>query len=410
MDYLPGDSGSHNLNNPTTHRVITVQNTTRRNTFKVTLLGVSVLGLAALSACGSNVPDTVKIGVAQPLSGGLAALGKDMANGVQLAVNQLNAENYKVGGKAVKFEMVALDDKANADEGVKVAEQLVAQGVVAVVGHLNSGVSIAAAPIYAAKGIAQLAISTNPRFTALGFPTTLRLVANDDLQARAVGAYAAGQITGTKFAVVDDGTPYGKGLADAAAKQLQGKKTIALRQSFDDKTKDFAQLAAKLKADGVEVVVSTLNDFQVIALISDLTKIDYNKKITILGTDTLKTTEMIGQASRVGGLYCTSSVLEAREFNGGKAFLAAYQAAYKMPPAYGSQYTYDATLAIAAAIKRSESADPAKITETLRKSDNYAPVTGSFKWNEVGELRFGAVSIYAVQNGRWESLVSSASW
>jgi branched-chain amino acid transport system substrate-binding protein len=387
-----------------------MRNITRRDAINAALLGASLISLVALSGCGSRVPDTVKIGVAQPMSGDLAVLGKDMVNGVQLAVNQLNSENYKVGGKAIKFEMVALDDKANAEEGKKVAEQLVAQGVVAVVGHLNSGVSIAAAPIYAAKGIAQLAISTNPKFTALGFPTTLRLVANDDLQARAVGAFAAGQITGTKFAVVDDGTPYGKGLADNAAMQLQGKKTVSLRQSFDDKTKDFSQLAAKLKADDIEVVVSTLNDFQVIALINDLTKIDYSKKITILGTDTLKTTEMIGQASRVGGLYCTSSVLEAREFSGGKAFLTAFQVAYKAPPAYGAQYTYDATLAVAAVIKRIESAEPAKITEALRKSDNYAPVTGTFKWNAVGEPLFGAVTVYAVQNGRWESLVSSSNW
>ncbi len=379
----------------------------RRQLIRLTVVSA---GLATLLGCGSEVPDTIKIGVAQPLSGGLASLGKDMANGVQLAINELNTRNFRVKGKPVKFEMIAVDDKANPEEGKKVAQQLVDQGVVAVVGHLNSGVSIAAAPVYAAKGIAQLAISTNPKFTALGFPTTLRLVANDDLQARAVGAYAATQITGTKFAVVDDGTPYGKGLADAAAKQLQGKKTIALRQSFDDKTKDFAALAAKIKADGIEVIVSTLNDFQVVALIDLLTKFEYNKKVIILGTDTLKTTEMISQSSRVAAMYCTSSVLEAQEFAGGKAFLQAYQATFKVPPAYGGQYTYDAMMAISAAINRIGSADPVKITESLRTSDNYAPVTGNFKWLPNGELQFGFVTVYAVQAGRWETLMSSSNW
>ena len=92
-------------------------------------------------------------------------------------------------------------------------------------GHLNSGVSIPAAPIYAAKGIARLAISSNPRFTQLGHVTALRLVANDELQARAVGSFAGSQIGGTKFAVIDDGTPYGKGLADAAADKLKAKKS-----------------------------------------------------------------------------------------------------------------------------------------------------------------------------------------
>ena len=374
-------------------------------------IGTALIALGSISLVGCNrTPDTIKIGVAQPLSGGLGALGKDLTNGVQLAINELNKEGFKLNGKLVTLEMVAMDDKANADEGVKVAQRLVDAGVVAVVGHLNSGVSIAAAPIYAAKGIAQLAISSNPKFTGLGHATALRLVANDELQARAVGSCAGSQIQGTKFAVIDDGTPYGKGLADAAADKLKATKNIALRQSFDDKTTDFTALAAKMKADGIEVVVSTLNDFQIVALIDNLTKVDYNKQITILGTDTLKTTDMIKQTGNVGAFYATSIVLEASEFAGGKAFLDAYQATFKIPPAYGGHYTYDATHVLAAAIRRAKSADPTKISETLRKMDGFAPVTGSMKWTDKGEQRYGVVSVYKVTGGRWESIMRSDSW
>ena len=375
-----------------------------------TAIASVVISLGALAACTSGVPSTVKIGVAQPMSGDLGELGKDMLQGVQLAVNELNKQGFKVDGKVVTLEVVSGDDKANSEEAVKVAQQMVDAGVVAVVGHLNSGQSIVAAPIYAAKGIAQLAISTNPKFTELGHATTLRLVANDNLQARAVGSYAATQITATKFAVVDDGTVYGKGLADAAAKQLEGKKTIALRQSFDDKTKDFGALAEKLKADGIEVVVSTLNDFQVVALIDALVKVDYNKKITIVGTDTIKTTEMVKHTDKIAAMFVTSPVLDAGEFPGGKAFLDAYQAAYKTVPAYAGHYGYDATHVIAAAIKRSGSADPAKITETLRKLDNFAPVTNSMKWDDKGEQRYGTVGVYVVRGGKWESQVRSDNW
>jgi branched-chain amino acid transport system substrate-binding protein len=376
----------------------------RRSTISAALVLVM-----ALAGC-NRIPDTIKIGVAQPISGGLAALGQDLVNGVQLAVTELNTQGFKVNGKLVTLEMVVVDDKSNPEEGKKVAQTLVDAGVVAVIGHLNSGVSIPAAPIYAEKGIAQLAISSNPKFTELGHVTALRIVANDSLQARAVGSFAASQIDGTKFAVVDDGTPYGKGLAEAAAEQLKGKKTIVVRQSFDDKTKDFAALADKLKADSVQVIVSTLNDFQVVALIENLTKIDYNKQITILGTDMVKTTDMIKQTGNVGGFYATSIVLEASEFPGGPAFLSAYQTAFKIPPAYGGHYTYDATYVLAKAIQRAGSADPAKITEVLRKSDGYAPVTGSLKWNDKGEQRYGVVSVYRVANGKWESIMRSDTW
>ncbi len=386
--------------------MVTVSRSSATSVFSAAVLVAASLFLAGCD----RTPDTIKIGVAQPLTGGIAALGKDLVNGVQLAVNELNKEGFKLNGKLVTLEMVVVDDKSNAAEGVKVAQQLVDAGVVAVIGHLNSGVSIPAAPIYAAKGIAQLAISSNPKFTELGHPTTLRLVANDDLQARAVGAFAGSQIQGTKFAVVDDGTPYGKGLADAAADKIKVKKTVALRQGFDDKTTDFTALADKLKADGIEVVVSTLNDFQVVALIANLKKIGYAKQITILGTDMLKTTEMIKHTGEVSAFYATSIVLEANEFAAGKAFLDAYQAAFKVPPAYGGHYTYDATYVLASAIRRAKSADPAKITEVLRKMDGYAPVTGSMKWTEKGEQRYGVVSVYKANGTSWESIMRSDSW
>ena len=133
------------------------------------------------SAC-SPIPDTVKIGVAQPLSGPLASQGADLLHGVQMAVDEINAQGLRIKSKNVKLEIVQGDDKSNAEEGKRVAQMLVDAGVVAVVGHLNSGVSIPAAPIYAAKNIPQLAISTKPDYTQLGLPTTFRIVGNDSMQ------------------------------------------------------------------------------------------------------------------------------------------------------------------------------------------------------------------------------------
>ncbi|RZJ00304.1 MAG: branched-chain amino acid ABC transporter substrate-binding protein, partial [Haliea sp.] len=154
------------------------------------LLALTCLPAAALLAGCDNTPTVIKIGVAQPMSGNLASLGQDMYNGVKLAVDELNKDGFKIKGKPVTLEIIAVDDRANADTGKQVAQQLVDAGVVAVIGHLNSGVSIAAAPIYAAKNISQLAISTNPKYTELGLPTTFRLVGNDTLQAKAIGSFA----------------------------------------------------------------------------------------------------------------------------------------------------------------------------------------------------------------------------
>lgn len=385
--------------------------TPNRRQAATSVLALGVVAAAGLLAGCDNAPSVIKIGVAQPMSGNLAALGQDMHNGVKLAVEEINKSGFKIKGKPVTIEIVAVDDRANAATGKEVAQQLVDAGVVAVIGHLNSGVSIDTAPIYAAKNIAQLAISTNPKYTQLNLPTTFRLVANDTLQAKAIGSFAANQLNASKFAVLDDGTPYGKGLADGAAAELtKARKDIALRQSFDDKTTAFDELAAKLKEGGVDAIVSTLNDFQVLALIEALKKVDYTK-LALLGGDTIKTTAMLKGAGQLqGGLFATSPILEPREFPAGAKFLESYRAAFKIDPAYGGHYSYDAMHVLAGAIKRAESAKPQAITEALRSIDGYAPVTGSMKFDAKGEQRYGVISVYATRGGLWESQIRSDAW
>ncbi|MFO1212408.1 MAG: branched-chain amino acid ABC transporter substrate-binding protein [Paenacidovorax caeni] len=362
-----------------------------------------------LTGC-SNIPDSIKIGVAQPLSGPLSALGKDLLNGVQLAVNELNKANFSIEGKRVTLEVMSVDDKADAATGKAVAQQLVDAGVVAVVGHLNSGVSIETAPIYAAAGIAQIAISTNPKFTQLGHETTFRMVANDNMQARAIGSFASSQFGDVRFAALDDGTPYGKGLTDGAVEQLKAeKREVVLRQSFDDKTVAFDELAAKIKSEKVGVIVSTLNDFQAVALIAALAKIDYTN-VRLLGGDTVKTTDMVKAAGQIQGIFATSPVLEAKEFVAGRPFLERYLEAFKVPPAYGGHYSYDSTYVLTAAMQAAKSVKPKDVTAALRRTNGYAPVTGTMKWDEKGEQRYAAVGVYELRRGSWELRMRSDRW
>jgi len=356
------------------------------------------------------VPDRIKIGVAQPLTGPIHELGKDLLNGVQLAVTELNAGNYTVGGKRVTLEIVSVDDKSDAATGKAVAQQLVEAGVVAVIGHLNSGVSIAAAPIYAAQGIAQIAISTNPKFTELGLDTTFRMVANDHMQAKAMGSFAASQFGEVPYAAVDDGTPYGKGLIEGAVRELKAKKRdIALRQSFDDKTVAFDELAARMKAANVGVILSTLNDFQAVALIEALGKVNHTD-VRMLGGDTLKTTGMAKARGLIRGVHATSPVLEAKEFMAGRAFLSRYTDAFKIAPAYGGHYTYDSMHVLADAIQQAKSAQPRDVTAMLRRISGSAPVTGSMRWDEQGEQRYAAVGVYDLGRDGWNLRIRSDIW
>src|SRR5258706_5889216 len=127
---------------------------------------------ASAPAPASNAT-VVKIGHVAPLSGPLAHLGQDNENGARLAIEDISAQGLTIDGHAIHLELDAQDDAADPKKGVAAAQQLVADHVVAVVGHLNSGVSIPASKIYSDANVAQISgATTNPGFTQQGYKTT----------------------------------------------------------------------------------------------------------------------------------------------------------------------------------------------------------------------------------------------
>lgn len=372
---------------------------------------VAALCLAALlGGCAKQIPDTIKIGVAQPLSGSIAELGQDMLDGATMAVEEINRKGFTVDGKPVKLEIVAVDDKGDPAAGKAAAQQLVDAGVVAVIGHLNSGVSIEAAPVYAAANVAQLAISTNPKYTQLGFGTTLRLVANDALQAKAMGGYAAGLRKAGRYAVIDEGSTYGVGLADGAAVRLgELKKEVVLRQSFDGKTVAFDELATKIKGEKIDVIVSMLNDFQAIALMQALVKLDH-KGVSFVGGDTIKSTAMLKGNGLAEAIAATSPLLSVEEFVGGGRFQTDFTERFKHPVAYGAHYAYDGVHVVAGALNKAKSAKSADVLAQLRRGEHSAPVSSTMSWNAEGERSYGAVGVYEMRDSQWKLRSRSDRW
>jgi branched-chain amino acid transport system substrate-binding protein len=176
-------------------------------------LGLAMVAGLALTACGKtgDTANTVKIGVAAPLSGDQAHLGKDVENGARLAVEEANAAGMTIGGKKVKFEVVAEDDQHDPKTATNVAQRLVDQKVVAVIGHMNSGAGIPASKIYSEAGISQISPSmTAVTYTNQGFKTTFRVMANDGQQGKVLGEYAAKNLNAKNIVVIDDRTwPHG---------------------------------------------------------------------------------------------------------------------------------------------------------------------------------------------------------
>src|SRR5687767_5897765 len=199
----------------------------------------------------------VKIGSASPLTGPQAHIGIDIRNGVQLAIEDANAQNIEIGGKKVKFEMVAEDDEANPTKATTVAQKLVDAKVVGVVGHFNSGASIPASKIYSDAGIPQISpSSTNPKYTLQGFKTTFRVVAHDDQQGPTLGNFAINTLKAKTIAVIDDSTAYGQGLADAFERTVKSAgANVVTREHTTDKDTDFKAILTKIKGRNPDLIM-----------------------------------------------------------------------------------------------------------------------------------------------------------
>src|SRR5512143_2463795 len=234
-------------------------------------LGLTVVAAAvfALYGCGKEEPKkaeapkapaeevaVVKIGHAGPLTGGIAHLGKDDENGVHLAVDEATAKKMKIGGKIIKFEMVSEDDQADPKLGPVVAQKLIDAKVVAVIGHLNSGVSIPASAVYNQANVPMISGSaTNPKLTEQGVKNIFRTVGRDDQQGPAVATYIANELKAKKVAIADDATAYGEGLANEVEKTLKAAGVQVLtREKTNDKATDFKAILTKMKGRNPDVI------------------------------------------------------------------------------------------------------------------------------------------------------------
>jgi len=221
--------------------------------FQVSLLMTAVAIVAA--GCGQS-SDVVKIGHVGPVSGAIAHLGKDNENGARMAIDELNEKGITIGGKKVKFELVAEDDAADPKQGTAAAQKLVDSKVNGVIGHLNSGTTIPASKIYSDAGIPQISPSaTNPKYTRQGFKTAFRVVADDTQLGSTLGKYAVTELKGKSIAVIDDRTAYGQGVAEEFEKAVKAAGgNVVGREFTTDKATDFTAILTTLKGKSPDII------------------------------------------------------------------------------------------------------------------------------------------------------------
>jgi branched-chain amino acid transport system substrate-binding protein len=386
----------------------------------VAMKGLALAAVTALSllACGKEEPKpqtvgadatnaelVVKIGHAAPLTGPQGHLGKDNENGARLAIDDANAKGMTIGGTKVRFELLGEDDQADPKQGTLVAQKLVDAKVNGVVGHLNSGTTIPASKIYFDAAIPEVSPSaTNPKYTQQGFKTAFRVMANDVQQGKVLGAYAVGKLGAKKIAIIDDRTAYGQGVADEVAKAVKanGGEVVA-REFTTDKATDFAAILTKVKSTAPDVVFYGGMDAQAGPMAKQMKTLGLSGKLLMAdGGCTTEFHKLAGDAA--DGSYCSLPGVPLDRMPGGVDFKNRYKAKYNTDIQLYAPYAYDAVGVMIDAMKRADSADPAKYLPELAKTDGYPGVTAKIQFDDKGDIKDGDITLYQAKDGKWVPL------
>ncbi len=374
----------------------------------MTLKKTLVASLVLMAGAGFAQDVVVKIGHVGPVSGAIAHLGKDNEYGARLAVEDLNAKGVTLGGKKVKFELIAEDDAADPKQGTAAAQKLVDQKVSGVVGHLNSGTSIPASKIYSDAGIPQISPSaTNPKYTRQGYKTTFRVVADDVHLGGTLGRYALKDLQGKAIAVIDDRTAYGQGVADEFEKAVKaGGGKVVGREFTNDKATDFMPILTTLKGKKPDIIFFGGMDAVAGPMLKQMKSLGIQAKF--MGGDGICTTEMAklaGDALGNGQVICAEAGgVEGAQKKTMDEFNARFKKRFNEDVKLYAPYVYDALNVMVDAMVKSNSSDPAKYLPALAKTSGYKGVTGTISFDEKGDVKNGALTLFTFKDGKRDQI------
>lgn len=376
------------------------------STFTIAPLALAALGALGTSFAAQAQEQTVKIGVTGPLSGANAFAGKDNENGVRLAIEELNTQNIKVGGKLLRFALQSEDDAGDPKQGVTVAQKLADSKVRFVLGPYNSGVAIPAARVYNDAGALMSTVGTNPKITQSGYKGVFRIVASDSQVGGAMANYAARELKLKNVGVIDDRTAFGTGIATEFKRQAQaaGMK-VAGHEFTNEKASDFAAILTALRAKKVDAIFFGGYAPQAAPMVRQMKALGLN--VPLLGGDTLCSPEMakLGGAAVGDNVRCAQAGAIIAKQPAGPAFLAKYKERFKRDPDVYAPSFYDQTMFIAQAMKAANSVEPAAVSAQLR-SATHQGVVGSYGYDDKGNLKKTAVTVYTFNNGALAPLAS----
>lgn len=355
---------------------------------------------------------TIKIGMGAPMTGDNAQFGIDISQGAKIAVT--DAGDFQ----GWKFELVAQDDGGTGEGGAAVANKLVADPtVVAIEGHIFSGATAAAIPIYEKSMIPMLSPSaTNPDLTKPDPKTGVvnkvfnRIPFTDAQQGKFAAAYLAGKLGIKNLAILHDGTTYGKGLAEVVQTEFGKLGKVVSFDAITPGESDYTAVLSKVAANKPDALYYGGYVAEAVVLVNEMKQTGLTNTVFFgddgtFGADFITRTGANGEGSYATALVPPSSPAKDK-------FDAAYLAAYGKPAGSLSPYTwnaYDAAAALISVVKKVavKGSDGnlyvprTAMVNGVRTLSNYQGISGVFTCDASGECNSSGPVFFVVKNGAW---------
>lgn len=346
----------------------------------VKLIGLALGATFALSTAA--LAQTIPVAVAGPMTGEYSAFGRQLKNGSEMAVADINAAGGVLGKKLV---LDIEDDACDPKQARSVAEKIGSANVPFVAGHYCSSSSIPASEAYADSNVLEITpASTNPLFTERKLWNVARVCGRDDQQGLVAGEYIAKNFKGKNIAILDDKSTYGKGLADETKKALnKAGITEKMHESYNQGDKDFNAIVSRLKQQNIDLVYVGGYHTEAGLILRQMR--DQGLKTILMAGDALADKEYASITGPAGAGTLFTFGPDPRKKPTAASIVEKFKAKNIDPEGY-TLYTYAAFQVWSKAVAKAGTTDPKKVMNTI-KGGSWDTVIGTLNFDAKGDIK-----------------------
>ncbi len=357
-----------------------------------------------LEVVGSG--ETIKIATQSPLSGPQAAIGVGLRNAAELGIEDLGQSLVDQG---FEVELEPFDDEAQPERGVANANNAVADSdILCMVGHYNSGVALAALPVYDEASLVMMSpANTNPNITEGGFDVAFRIVGRDDVQGVVGSTFAREQLDAESVYIIHDQTDYGQGIAEVFREDAEENGVEVLGFEGTQETSVFDSILTPIQAADPDVIYFA----GIFSQAGPFFRQARDRGITaeFMGPDGLDNAELAELGgSAVADMHYTSVAAPVSQFPEAADFADAYEENYGDPAPPFSAQAYDSTgLCLQAISNAAQEVGGLPTREdvlaAMEELEPYTGITGTYEFNDIGDPVEGVYYVLQANVDDWNA-------